>query len=119
VAKKGIFKHQHAIAYNAREEPEPFDDELPGRHETPMMLGIRIKSKRGQDKVHERARIDFGRMYTVEHNVKVYEVGDVHPEHTGRLVQQWRKVLDEDYDRRHGQPTNLASIQENVGKRRR
>jgi hypothetical protein len=28
-------------------------------------------------------------MYTVEHNVKVFDFGDVHPAHLGRLQSQW------------------------------
>jgi len=40
-------------------------------------------------KADRMARIDFGRMYTVEHNVKVLDFGNVHTSHLGRLQSQW------------------------------
>jgi len=39
------------------------------------------------------SRVDFSRMYTIEHNVKVCDFGDVHPAHLGRLQSQWITVI--------------------------
>lgn len=40
------------------------------------------------------SRINFGKLYTVEHNVKVYDFGDVRRSSLSALVKQWRWVLD-------------------------
>jgi hypothetical protein len=40
------------------------------------------------------SRINFGKMYTVEHNVKVYDFGDVRKSSIPALIQQWKWVLD-------------------------
>lgn len=40
------------------------------------------------------SRINFGKMYTVEHNVKVYDFGDVRRSSLSMLVKQWRYVFD-------------------------
>jgi hypothetical protein len=57
------------------------------------MSGIRAKPKRRRDKIDPRSRIDFSRMYTVEHNVKVYDFGSVDKLYLERLLNQWLSVL--------------------------
>jgi hypothetical protein len=54
-----------------------------------MLPGIRVVPNRPRDELHKMSRVDFSRMYTVEHNVKVSDFGDVHPSHAGRLQSQW------------------------------
>jgi hypothetical protein len=58
-----------------------------------MLPGIRIVPKRRGSKLDRMSRVDFSRMYTVEHNVKVYDFGNVHASHLGRLTQQWILVI--------------------------
>jgi hypothetical protein len=58
-----------------------------------MMSGIRAKPKKRRDKLDPRSRIDFARMYTVEHNVKVYDFGAVDKLYLERLLNQWLIVL--------------------------
>jgi hypothetical protein len=41
------------------------------------------------------SRIDFARTYTVEHNVKVYEFGQVHRDSLQRLTNQWILVMQQ------------------------
>jgi hypothetical protein len=60
-----------------------------------MMPGIRITPKRKGDKLHQMSRIDFARMYTVEHNVKVYEFGEVHRDALDRLIKQWFFIIQD------------------------
>jgi hypothetical protein len=44
------------------------------------------------------ARIDFGRIYTVEHNVKVYEFGEVSEYFMDRFMRQWLKIFSKRLD---------------------
>ena len=50
----------------------------------PVDYSIRLRSN---------SHIRFGKTYPIEKNVKVKEVGQVHPAHIGRLLQYWK---DED-----------------------
>jgi hypothetical protein len=89
----GVVKSHHAIAFTSRNEPDKRDDEKPRRGEDTMLPGIRIKPRVSGDKLDQMARIDFARIYTVEHNVKVYDFGDVARDYMERLIQQWIKIL--------------------------
>ena len=61
-----------------------------------MMPEIRVRAKRKGDKLDRMSRIDFSRMYTVEHNVKVYDFGDVHKDYLDKLIQHWIRVISRD-----------------------
>jgi hypothetical protein len=54
-----------------------------------MLPGIRVIPKSRRGKLDKMSRVDFSRMYTVEHNVKVFDFGAVYPPHLGRLQSQW------------------------------
>jgi hypothetical protein len=53
------------------------------------------------------SRVDFSRMYTVDHNVKVFDFGAVHPSHLGRLRSQWIAIVTEGDD---AGPTLLSQL---------
>jgi hypothetical protein len=71
-------KWQHAIIYTGEHPPSPRSDELPTFGEYGMVESIRVKPKAKDDKLNEMARINFAKIYTIEHNVKVLEFGVVH-----------------------------------------
>ena len=58
-----------------------------------MMSPIRVTSRLRQEKLDPLSRINFGKIYTVEHNVKVFDFGDVHKDHIPTLRTQWKYVL--------------------------
>jgi hypothetical protein len=94
VAKSGVIKSQHAIAFIGKTEPNAKSNEAPKNTDSgPMLPGIRIIPNRKVDKVDPMARIDFARTYTVEHNVKVYDFGVVADDYLDRLASQWVKVM--------------------------
>jgi hypothetical protein len=64
-----------------------------------MMTPIRVVPKKKEDKLDPISRVNFARIYTVEHNVKVYEFGDVHRDSMADLRQQWQFVLERDVNR--------------------
>jgi len=95
VAKPGVVKNHHAIAYTSNTAPQQERSERPLANEgDPMLPSIRIVPKsRRYGKMDKMSRIDFSRMYTVEHNVKVFDFGNVHPAHLGRLRSHWIQTL--------------------------
>ncbi|KAF2843245.1 hypothetical protein M501DRAFT_905314, partial [Patellaria atrata CBS 101060] len=81
VAKKSVIKEHHAIIYTGKSLPNdiPKPKELPGREEGPMREPIRVKQNVKYEKMDPMSRVNFAKIYTVEHNVKVYDFGNVHP----------------------------------------
>ena len=88
-------KSHHAIAYTSSIEPMPEENEIPKGIGDPMLPGIRIVPKSRRTKLDKMSRVDFSRMYTVEHNVKVFDFGTVHRSHLGRLKSQWISTITE------------------------
>jgi hypothetical protein len=62
------------------------------------------KSRRA--KLDKMSRVDFSRFYTVEHNVKVFDFGDVDRSHLGRLQSQWITIIT------NGAPASLEGHEE-------
>ena len=75
----------HAIIYTHATEP------LQG--EEGLLNAIRVKGNTNNDVLDQRSRINFGKMYTIEHNCKVYDFGDVHKDFLNLLTENWRYVL--------------------------
>lgn len=46
--------------------------------------------------MYRESRINFAKIYTVEHNVKVYDFGDVHEKFVTQLLASWTWVLNRD-----------------------
>jgi hypothetical protein len=92
--KPGLAKWQHCIVYTDRDGPTMLDGEEPGPGEIPMLSSVQVRPRSRQEKMFPASRINFGKMYTVEHNVKVYDFGDVRSGYITSLVEQWKWVLD-------------------------
>jgi hypothetical protein len=59
-----------------------------------MMAAVKVKPNIKQDKMSATARINYGRMYTVRHDVPVYDFGIVEEGNLHVLNGQWRAVLN-------------------------
>jgi hypothetical protein len=57
------------------------------------MSPIRIKPVLKIDHLSEMARVNFVKFYTVEHDVEIHHVGEVHKDFLERLVEQWNYTL--------------------------
>lgn len=90
--KHGVLAEDHAIIYTGvdrYDEPDP----LAGEELTKN--AIRVEAA-GNESLHPCSRVNFGKTYTVEHNVKVLEVGKVTPEHIVLLDHYWRIAMQGD-----------------------
>jgi hypothetical protein len=76
--------------------PSPQSGEIPKESECGMMRPIRVKPKGRYEKLDPLSRVNFGKIYTFEHNVKAYDFGDVHEDFIGTLKHQWDYVLKAD-----------------------
>lgn len=101
-------KWQHSMAHTGREAPALLQGEAPGPGEEAMMLPIRVEPSRRGDKMETSSRIDYSRMYTVEHYVKVKDSGTVHKDHIKRLRTQWWRIMKSNYADTAGQSTSTS-----------
>lgn len=73
-AKPGIVMSDHGIIHTTPNAPYP----LPGENLT--KYSIRVEPT-ASEALEPASRINYGKPYVVEHNVKVFDVGMVVPDH--------------------------------------
>jgi hypothetical protein len=96
VAKPNTIKSHHAIIYTGSKEVQPQSSELPREGEWGMLKSIRVKPRLRSSKLDPMSRVNFAKIYTVEHNVKVMDFGDVHEDSIHVLNSQWVWALTQD-----------------------
>lgn len=90
VGKPGVTKSEHAIIHTGRNAPEPMSSEKPVRGEVGMRPEpIRVEPDDREDKLDPRSRIDFGKVHTIQHNIKVRSYGNVHERSMQALQKQF------------------------------
>ena len=93
-----MVKHHHAVMHNHNVQAYVAANEMPLPGERGMISPIRVRGRTTSDRLHAMARINFSRTYTVEHNVKVYDFGDVYKNDLPDLHNQWRSVVNSNID---------------------
>ncbi|RMZ15901.1 hypothetical protein D0862_01462 [Hortaea werneckii] len=79
VSKPGANKNEHCIIYTGAHVPNPLPKELPSRGEPPMQpIPIRVIPDNVAEKLDPTSRVDFGRVETIQYNIKVKAFGIVH-----------------------------------------
>lgn len=99
---KNKVKNHHAIMYTGDTPPEPLPSERPrSAGELPMGDPIRvIGTKPFHSKMDPRSRVNFLKIYTVEHNVKVDDFGYVDKNDEWKLITQFNshwKIRGDEY----------------------
>ncbi|EME45358.1 hypothetical protein DOTSEDRAFT_150357, partial [Dothistroma septosporum NZE10] len=78
VSKAGIKKSDHAIVHTGTDPPSPLpEEEAVHPHERMLQPPIRIDPVSPGDKLDALSRINYGKVYTIEHNLKVKPFGMV------------------------------------------
>ena len=78
------------MMYTGAVAPAPLPSELPrGAWELPMGDPIRVKPKNAWEKLDPISRVNFLKIYTVEHNVKVNDFGYVDKDEEWKLITQF------------------------------
>jgi len=91
VGKPGVVKSEHAIIYTGKIPPQVLPNEQPGRGERPLLpVAIRVDPEDRCDNLHPASRLDFGKVYTIQHNLKVKDFGLVNQRSIGALINQFR-----------------------------
>lgn len=104
VAKSHVVKGEHSVIYSGPKPPRILRSEHARYGESGMLSPLRVQPRQRGDRLNDLSRINYGKIYTVEHNVKVYEFGDVHKGSLKRLIKNFRFVSlnVDDYSSRSG-----------------
>lgn len=87
--KQGLQVQDHGVIYTGDEDTEP-PTVLAGEEITKEP--IRVLSRNGEALIPS-SRINYGKPYAVEHNVKVLEIGKIIPEHMHLLEAYFASAM--------------------------
>lgn len=79
--KWGVKPDDHAIIYTGSSAPREIEGEAPLK-----LRSIRVLPNTPRDKLEKESRINYAKIYTVEHNVKVHFIGHVDPKFQHKFV---------------------------------
>lgn len=88
--KAGVNPLDHAIVYGSQEKPQLLDGEKQLQKQ-PFPIVIEDP----QETIVASSRLDFGRTFSVEHNIKVCKIGRIATEHLPRLDEYFEQTIVE------------------------
>ncbi|KAF1997306.1 kinase-like protein [Amniculicola lignicola CBS 123094] len=92
VGRPGTVKRHHAIVYTGDIPPAPLLNELPDRHEIGMVDSVRVKPLRPWESLDPSTRINLRTTYTVAHDLRVAEIGDVAEGYLWKLIHNFHAL---------------------------
>jgi len=87
--KMGVHPEHHGIVYNHGDGPKLLQDE---RLLDIPPVAIVMDKKDPKERLSQATRINYGKLYTIEHNVKVHFVGTVYKPHLRLLLQSYDRL---------------------------
>ena len=85
----GVIAEDHGIIYTGISGSKP-PDLLLG--ENGLTKGALRVEPNGDEALDDTSRVNYGKIYKVEHNVKVLNIGVVAPEHLKLLDRNWNEA---------------------------
>lgn len=104
VGKKWVRKSEHAPVYTEEPAPQPLAVEQPAAGEAGMMAPLRIVPDQPGDRLDRMSRAHYGKVYTIEENLKVKPFG---------MVQNPRILMDQFFqvwNMGHGANANVPPV---------
>ncbi|KAF1816356.1 hypothetical protein P152DRAFT_120517 [Eremomyces bilateralis CBS 781.70] len=96
VSKPSVNKSHHCIAFTSQKAPEEHPSEAPSAWDTGgMRKPIRIITRSKTESLVIMSRLNYAKVYTVEHNVKSYDFGNVAEGYLHRLSASFKAVSGE------------------------
>jgi hypothetical protein len=90
-AKPGVKPEFHAIIYTSSRGPP---ERLEGESQL-LKKPIRAITDNPREKLWKESRVNYSKIYTVEHNVKVCFVGKIHKDSEATFFGDFKRILDE------------------------
>lgn len=89
VLKAGVHAEHHAVIYTGT-EPAPLAGEV---EKGLTRQSIKMSYKDPRHKLDKMSRLNYAKLYTIEHNVKVWFIG--------HISKDWERQVKWDYDQSH------------------
>lgn len=87
--KRGVDQRAHAIIYTGSHPPEKLATERDMNKSA-----IRVVPARADEKLDPKSRVNMGKIYTVEWNTKVKEIGQVEKDSLVKLLAYWKQIIN-------------------------
>ncbi|KAI4140016.1 MAG: hypothetical protein L6R39_005999 [Caloplaca ligustica] len=87
--KPGVDQKAHTIIYTGHRAPAKLDTE-----DRMRKSAIRVIPVRHDEKLDPKSRVNMGKMYTVEWNTKVKEIGQVDKQSMVTLINYWKQIIN-------------------------
>lgn len=88
--KPGVKAEYHAMIYTGREVPSP----LPG--EQLVKRAVRMEPSSPEEKLDPKSRVNYAKVYTIEHNIRVCFIGKIHADSRATFDTDFRVIDNED-----------------------
>lgn len=89
--KSGLVVEDHAVIYTGLPGAQP--PQLYAGEEAIVKQALRVHPINGSESLNVSSRINFGKPYAVEHNVKLAEIGIIAQEHLHLLVTYFYEAM--------------------------
>jgi hypothetical protein len=88
--KPGVKAEYHAMIYTGREVPNPlWGEQLVKR-------AVRMELSSPEEKLDPTSRVNYAKVYTIEHNVRVCFIGKIHADSRATFETDFRAIDNED-----------------------
>jgi hypothetical protein len=88
--KPGVKAEYHAMIFTGREVPSL----LPG--EQLIKRPVRMDPSRPEEKLDSKSRVNYAKVYTIEHNTKVCFIGKIHSDSRATFETDFKAIDSED-----------------------
>ncbi|KAL9115305.1 MAG: hypothetical protein Q9187_007317 [Circinaria calcarea] len=87
VARKGLNQEEHCIVYTSSKPPKKLEGETKMRKDP-----IHVRAISSSEKLDPLSRVNFSKVYPVEHNIKIKEIGLISGTDLKRLIGYWKNA---------------------------
>jgi hypothetical protein len=84
--KPGVKAEYHAMIHTSREVPSPL------RGEQLVMRAVRMEPSSPQEKLDPKSRVNYAKVYTIEHNIKVCFIGKIHTDSRKTFETDFKQI---------------------------
>lgn len=88
--KPGVKAEYHAMIYTGREVPSPL------RGEQLVRRAVRMEPSSPEEKLNPKSRVNYAKVYTIEHNIRVCFIGKIHTDSRATFETDFRVIDNED-----------------------
>lgn len=88
--KPGVKAEHHTIIYTGETPPNPLPGEI-GPYKRP----VRMNPLTSRDELFPESRLNYSKLYTVEHNIRVCFIGSIHKDSEVTFFTDFRTTFED------------------------